>query len=521
MGLFIVIGFAIGCLPFGFFFALFVPYLFIFFMLPIAALAVITIWALPDMRTAPTGALMPLLFAFIIALFLWPNYLAIALPGLPWITMIRLTTFPMTFIFLVCVSVSAEFRADMGRSLSAAPPIWKAMSLFVLVQVLSLAFSKNTTQSFQTLLVAQTAWTAIFFISAYVFVKPGRVQRLAVILWVIALIVGAIAMLERNTHQVLWGNNIPSFLKVGDEVVQRILAGASRSTTGQYRTQATFSTALGLSEYCALILPFVLHFLAGKYNFFVRALAFATVPFLLFVIINNDARLGLLGFFLSLMVYLFLWGVLRWTRNKASLIGPATVMVYPIVFCAAVSATFIVGRIRNKVWGSGQYNASNEGRMAQVRAGTPKVLDHPLGHGVGMGGDALGYQNKAGVQTVDSYLLQIGLDMGIIGLLIYVALLVLPIYYAIKYSFTEQAREGDNTFLTPLAVSLVNFTAIKFIFANDDNHPLMFMMMGVVVAIVCRIRSQIEPDYALPKPHRMTPFRQPLFGKIRIAGSQS
>lgn len=521
MGLFIVAAFVIGCLPFGFFFALFVPYMFIFFALPVLALAVVTIWALPDMKTAPTGALTPLLFTFIAALFLWPNYLAIALPGLPWITMIRLTTFPMALIFLVCVSVSAEFRADLGRSLNAAPPIWKVMALFVLVQVLSVAFSKNTTQSVQTLLVAQTAWTAIFFISAYVFAKPGRVQRLAVVLWMIALIVGALAMMERHTHQVLWANHIPSFLKVGDEFVQRILAGAVRSTTGQYRTQATFSTALGLSEYCALTLPFVLHFIAGKYGFLVRALALATVPFLLFVIISTDARLGLLGFFLSLMVYLFLWAVLRWTRNKASLIGPATVMVYPVVFCAAVSATFLVGRIRNKVWGSGQYSASNEGRLAQVRAGTPMVLDHPLGHGFGMGSEALGYANKAGVQTVDSYLLLIGLDLGFIGLLIYVALLVLPVYYAIKYSFTDQARQDDNSFLIPLAVSLVNFAAIKLIFANDDNHPLMFMMMGAVVAIVCRIRSQLEPDYNLPKPYRVTPFRRRLFAESRPARNRS
>lgn len=344
-----------------------------------------------------------------------------------------------------------------------------------------------------------TSWTFILFISAYVFLKPGRIRRWATLIWAIALILGLIAMIERNTHQVLWAPHIPNFLKVGDEVVQRILAGAVRSTTGQYRTQSTFSTALGLSEYCSISLPFVLHFLATTRNVWVKILAMFTIPFLLFVIINTDARLGLLGFFLSLMVYLFIWGVLRWTRDRASLVGPAIVLIYPLIFCAATASTFIVGRIRNKVWGSGQYAASNEARMTQVQAGAPKVFDHPFGHGVGMGSDALGYANRAGVQTVDSYLLRVGLDVGIFGLIAYSILLIAPIYFSIKYSFKEESRRGENTFLIPLAVSLVNFTAIKFIFANDDNHPIMFMMVGIVAALVCRIRDQSEPGWDRPK----------------------
>jgi len=494
------------CIPFGFFFAVFVPYLFLFFVLPLALLAIIVIWALPDTDNAPTGLLPPLIYLFITALFLWPNYLAISLPGLPWITMIRATTFPLAFIFLICASVSSGFRNDLAHALNAAPIVWKAMAAFAVIQVISIAFSKNTTQSFQTLLSATTSWTIVLFVSCYVFLKPGRVRRWAILLWIMSLILGSIALIERNTHQVLWGPHIPDFLRVGDEVVQRILAGASRSTTGQYRTQSTFSTALGLSEYCALTLPFVLHFMATTRNIFVRTIAICTVPFLLFVIINTDARLGLLGFFLSLMVYLFLWGVLRWTRDKASLIGPAVVLVYPAIFCAAVASTFIVGRIKNKVWGTGQYAASNEGRMAQVRAGTPKVLDHPFGHGIGMGGDALGYTNKAGVQTVDSYLLQIGLDMGLFGLIAYSVLLIAPIFFAIKYSFKPAARDNENNFLVPLAGSLVNFTAIKFIFANDDNHPLMFMMVGIVIALVCRVRDQSEPGWELAARRAARPY---------------
>ena len=485
---------AVLCLPYGFFYALFTPYLMVMFVSPVAILAALVIWALPDLKRAPTGALAPLAFTFLTALILWPNYLAIALPGLPWITMIRLTAFPLTLVLLVCTSISAEFRQRLAEALNATPVIWKALFGLAVIQCLSIAFSSNPVASVQKLIVAQTAWTAVFFASVYVFLKPGRVERWAIIVWLMALIVGTLAILEARQMRPLWGAYIPNFLKVEDEVVQRILAGSSRSTTGQYRTQATFSTALGLSEYCALAMPFVLHFaVEGKRNF-ARIAAALTIPFLLYVILLTDARLGLLGFFLTLMGYLFLWAVLRWAQTRQSLAGPATVLVYPILFLVFAASSFLVGRIRTKVWGTGQYNASNLARMNQAEAGLPMILDHPAGHGIGQGSSALGYTNAAGVQTIDSYFLLVGLDVGILGLVAYLTLLGAGIVYAVKYLFLPEARSRETRLLIPLAVCVVNFAAIKVFFANDDNHPLIFMVLAAISALVYRVRLKIDKE---------------------------
>lgn len=484
----LVCAISLFCIPFGFYFAVFAPYLINFFVAPVAILGALTIWALPESRTAPTSLLAPLTFAFVTALLLWPNYLAISLPGLPWITMIRLTTFPLTLTFLVCVSVSESFRFQLKQVISETPLVWKALIVFVITQIFSIPFSSNTTQSVQSFIVAQTSWTIIFFASAYVFLKPGRAYRLALLIWVVAILVGLVGLAESRNRGVLWANHIPGFLKVGDEVVQRILAGGVRSATGQYRIQATFSTALGLSEYCALALPFILHFLVSSTKTIVRLAALASVPFMLVVIIGTDSRLGILGFFLSLMLYILLWGAHQWTRDRSSFIGPATVMAYPVIFVLATISTFVVGRIRNRVWGTGQYAASNEGRMAQLEAGLPKIPTHPLGHGVGMGGEALGYSNKAGIQTIDNYVLALALEVGIVGLIAYITMLFSAIYYAVKYSFKIKKGDEELSLLTPIAVSLVNFASIKIFFSNDDNHPFVFMLMGMATALIFRLR---------------------------------
>src|SRR3546814_8369629 len=86
------------------------------FLVPVIALGLLVIWALPETHWAPTKTLAWLLIAFLIALPLWPNYLAIALPGMPWITLLRIIGAPMILLLLIALSVSAEFRSAEHKS---------------------------------------------------------------------------------------------------------------------------------------------------------------------------------------------------------------------------------------------------------------------------------------------------------------------------------------------------------------------------------------------------------------------
>ena len=143
------------CLFFGFFYGLTTPYLIKQLVIPVILLALLTVWALPDTRTAPTGMLYGLSFAFIIVLFLWPNYLAVALPGLPWITLMRLVGAPLALVLAISYSMSPDFRAQMKEALNATPLVYKLLAGFVLIQVVTIAFSDEKDQSIQRVINAQ------------------------------------------------------------------------------------------------------------------------------------------------------------------------------------------------------------------------------------------------------------------------------------------------------------------------------------------------------------------------------
>ena len=488
------------CLYYGVAFGLLGAGLPLIFAIPVAILGAMVVWALPEQRTAPTAALVVLLYAFLIALIMWPNYLGFALPGLPWITMARLTGFPLTFVLLLSVSVSSGFRTSLREVLDSTPAIWKLLVFFIVIQTISIGLSRKPLFSVDQYLVAQTSWTAVFFASAYVFMKPGRVERAAAILWLMALGVSVIAMVEWRHGQVPWATHIPSFLKIEDPVVQAILAGGARSATGIYRVQSTFSTSLGLAEYLALAMPFVLLFATGAYRWPTKLAAVVSIPFILYVILLSGSRLGMVGCLFTFLVYTLVWSVLRWRRRKDSLLGPAVTLAYPLLFCAAMALTFTSHTIKAAVWGNGPQDASNEGRKIQIQMGIPKILHAPWGHGIGMGGAALGYFTPSGRGTIDNYYLSIALEYGVIGFIVYFGVFVSAIYYAARWKILSNPAIREYNLLVPLAIAMANFIVIKSVFSEQGNHPLVFIMLGMIAALVWQIRSQtvqtalVEPE---------------------------
>ena len=487
---------AAGALLYGVGFALLAPELLAPLTAPLLLLALTVIWALPDTRKAPERALAALLFAFAVSVVMWPNYLAIAPPGLPWITMVRLTGFPLVLVLLLCVSTSRRLRTQSGAALRAVGPVWRLLVAFTIVAAVSIALSADPGLSFDRFIVAQTGWTAIFFASVGVFLVPGRAWRMIRLMWAMAIVVGVIAIIEWRAQHILWADHIPSFLKVEDDNVLLALAGAHR-LSGVYRAQSTFTTPLGLGEYMALTLPFVGHYAVVSRNLAMRALAVASAGLILLVTIASGARLGVIGCLLGALLYVIAWALLKWRRERTSLLGTATVLAYPVMFLGAIAASFFVGRIHNVVWGDGSQDTSNQARIDQWIMGIPKVLSHPEGYGIGMGATTLGY-HPYDITTIDNYYLCVMLEVGIAGFIFYYGMLALSIYYSAKTIWKRKSLAGEAGLLAPIAIALTIFFIEKSVFSEQDNHPLVFMLMGMIAALVARSRREENAGAAKP-----------------------
>lgn len=453
--------------------------------IPLILLAAAVIWLLPESERAPVGTLSKLLFAFVAVLLVWPDYLAVALPGLPWITAVRLIGVPLAFVLFVCLSASADMREQIMETMNVAPWVWKLMAAFGVLALLAVALSTDVRISTSKLVVATMNWFLIFFVAVYVFRKPQSVLRLGYMLWIIAILVSLIGIQEWRHSAVPWAGHIPGFLAIQDDTVQRILSGTARAATGKYRVQSKFTTSLGLAEFYALVIPFIMHFAFKARLLLIRIAAIGSLPFLFWMIILTDSRLGVVGFLLSSILYVAVWALWRRRTHAEGVIGSAILALYPIFFTGFIAATFFVGRLRLIVWGSGAQQASNDSRKLQVAMGIPKILARPWGYGMGRSGDALGFANGAGVVTVDSYYLTIGLEYGILGVLVYFTIFANGIWNGVTR--VSRAYSPETEMIAPVTISLVNFFVIKSIFSQQDNHALVFMVLGALVALCWKI----------------------------------
>ncbi|HEV2363408.1 MAG TPA: O-antigen ligase family protein [Caulobacteraceae bacterium] len=482
------------------------PRLIVPLLVPMVLIGLLAIWALPSLRSAPTAVLEGLWFAFFVALVMWPNYIAIALPGLPWITMIRLTGFPLLIFLLVCVSVSKTFRDESAEALDGIAPVWKLLVAFTLVQVLSVALCKGgqIPDALQRLVIYLTSWTAVFFASVWLFRQRGRIEIWATLMCAAIVPIGAIALQEERHSHVPWSGHIPKFLQIDPTMLQGILAGNSRAANGIYRVQSVFTTPLTLAEYLAFCFPFLIHFTVARgYRVWVRVAAAALMPFTLYIIFLSGSRLGMVGALVSMLGYGFFWGVNRWRRDKRSLLGAAVVFSSPLSFLAAVATTYFDPRLHAMVWGTAATKASNEGRVLQYRKGLPLVFHHPWGYGIDQGAQALGIMATDGKLTIDTYFLAIALNYGVLGFILYYAMLLWAIWEAGMTALRAPPDDRDLAFLAPLGISLAVFFVICAVFAQQDNIPIVFMMLGGVVALVWRYR--VLAGLAVRRARRLLP----------------
>jgi hypothetical protein len=476
-------GLLVSCLVYGYYFAVLAPTIVLPFTVPAVLLGALLIWALPAGDYAPTKTLGGLYWAFFAALVLWPDYLAIALPGLPWLTLLRLTGGPLAAVLLICISVSAPFRKEMMTCLNDAPFIWKSVLVYVAIVIVTLPFSGDIFWTLNKFVVFLINQIAIFFVSCFVFTRVKRVEVWAYAFLGMCIILCGIGLWENRIGMVPWAGHIPSFLKIEDPSVTRILAGGARAATGIHRVQAVATTSLGLAEVLGLCAPFALHLALGRYPLVPRLIALLCLPLFIEMIILTDARLGMVACLVSGSLYLLLRAVVRWRESHRSIFGPAIVLTYPAIFCALVASTFLIGRLRARVWGDGSQAASTNARKTQWAMGVPKIVSHPWGHGYGTAGKVLGWTNQGGHGSIDSYWLNLLLDTGLLGFVAYLAIFLGSAWVGARAVITTPGSR-ENRLIMPIAVSCVAFVIVKGVLSQDANHPLMFMMLGALVALI-------------------------------------
>ncbi len=455
------------------------------FVAPLAIVALLVMWALPDQKSTTVIPIKYLYFLYLVFLLVWPDYLALDLPGLPWITANRLFGFFLAITFVYFLSVSREGRSLIVEKVRSVSYLTKLIIMLAFLITVSIVFSSNMVTTISRVISAFINLFLIFFVSVYLFSKAENVRKFVVVITVCCMINSVIAVAEFRLGHVLWRDYIPSFLAVQDEGVLRTLEGSVRAAIGTYRVQSKFTTPLSFAEFLSLGLPFVFHLALTARDVLKRCICCAVIAVMTVAVFLSDSRLGLVGFLITPAVYLGIWAARRWYSDARSLMGPAITIAYPIIMMTLIAATFSIGRVRVKVWGTGAHQFSNDAREVQWSTGIPKVLSQPWGYGFGEGGTTLNYVTDQGLLTIDSYYLSILLELGLLGFVVFYSIFALTIFHSTRLAILSTHTEAR--ILIPCSISLLNFVITKSVLSQVETHPFAFMILGLAVTSVWQV----------------------------------
>jgi hypothetical protein len=476
---------------YGRFFATLPSDLLLILLAPLAVMALLVVWVLPDRDTAPTAAMSKLLLAFVAVSIAWPDYLALQLPGLPWISFRRLFLAPLVLLLLVSFSTNAQFRKEMHETLNAEPLLWKMMVAFVVIQLISVVGGPHPAAAFKNFVNYQLLWTGVFFVSVYAF-RDRRVSlKFFRIFFIACMVIGLIAIVETQNQGVLWKNHVPGFLQVDLETMSGAMESALRF--GQFRAKSVYSQPLPFAEIMAMVSPILLYFMFTVKEVWKRIGLIILDILLLYCLTLPQSRLGMIGFMAAHGLFILIWAGRIWLRHRFSIIGPTITLAYPVLLIGLAGAVMSVTSLRERVIGGNDTANSDQARKMQIHSARGVILRNPvIGYGPRQAAGVLGFSAMEGQVTLDNYFLWIALDYGLIGFGVYYGMFLLAIHR--MFMITIRDVDEDNNQALTVLTALTAFILIKTVMSEEDNHSVAFMLLALAVAICWRDRAKVRVD---------------------------
>jgi len=453
-------------------------------LVPVLVMVALILWLMPDLGAARLDMAQKLFLWFIGLNIMWPNYVAFYLPGLPWITPTRFVVFALLATFLFAVATSGQFRRDLVEMTGSVPSVRMLFWLFWATTVVSLAFARDLTVSLNKFANNQIYWTMLFLAATYFATRKGFVTKMAAILVVTLFAVTIVGLYEYHIQKVFWIDRLPFFLRVDDELLEKIGETQARAGTDVYRVRGTTAVSLYFAEYLAMIFPFAVHLLMRSRSFMRRgALGFGVAGTIVVMYLTN-ARSAMVGLVLTILIYPFFVAWQRRIRTPQSLSATAMLAAYPVGVMVVSLIVIFWRRAHVAVLGGGQHEASSAARSAQWAMGIPKILKAPFGRGAGSSGEVLGYVNLADEPTIDTYYLTLLLEYGLVALPLFILMFGLPLWFGFKAH--NRADSEEEMLVAPLVIGLFNFLVIKSVLSSESNMPIAFIMLGCMLGLIWR-----------------------------------
>lgn len=407
---------------------------------------------------------------------LWPRYVAVWLPGLPSINPPRIANMLFLVIILISIFGAKSVRDSIFAAAENSKIFFCFIFLYLIARIASIGVSSDLASSLYAVFNEFGVHAVCIIFGVVYGARYGVGGALTFAACVLFVMVVSIALFEAA----LGHNLFARFVDPANSYVQWAISDKARG--GGYRAQGTFGFPITLAEFVVVAFPLAVAGALGiKRSVFLRyALVVAVVLLAGMGVYVSGSRSGYVGLlFVGMFAFfsLMLRGALQGRVEIAHLI-----LAIGLSLLVGVAAYFSVGYVYELSFGALADRVSNSMRALMYEGALRWIVESPLlGFGPGGAIDKVGISTASGQLTVDSHMISLMMDSGLLALSGYVGFFLSSLIICWRKAMVISADEWREYFF--LSCAIVGFVPFFFILSLPDNQFLMFFLLGAGVAV--------------------------------------
>ena len=257
-----------------------------------------------------------------------------------------------------------------------------------------------------------------------------------------------------------------------DQIMLLTDASIGLTRSGMYRVRTSFLNSIVLGQYLAILFPIIVAYIY-KNNY---SLILKTIYFILFIfaIYSTGSRAAILLAAILVYTYLIL-NLYRRGQQYRFVVNILNLIVIGVIFYFVFN--YINDLIANfhgrfDLLSGGEETRSSTSRALQYVSVYDKMQEAPF---FGFGKER-NFVTKFDFFAIDNYYFWVILEVGIIGILIY----LLFYYFLIKTALNLYKTSYTNYYLLPILIAILIIISSMFLVQPSDNHIYLYIFTGLI-----------------------------------------
>jgi len=435
-------------------------------------------------------------FRFRWAICIFVFFLAFAPRSLGYVTSggnLSLTFIRIAFPVLVVLLILARWQKNPSRdpNFIQAPPIFSLQPFRILISLSALKIITTLLNDrLPVYAVDELIFSSIAFAFFYFYSSERVYRNLIQVMLVSVFVCGIVVVLENMARQPLhYAFADQSLLTEG---VIRI-----RDRSGVYRAQGFFDNPLLLSEFAVYSLPLALYTFNNT-SALMQKISFLSIIIIIYLIYSSGSRSGIICFIIVIISFftIYKWNYFDKLTKRLFVFLITLVFLYVVFFSSGILLALIQeARIAEFYLINDAARVSTLGRALQYFEVYNALVERPLtGFGV-----LQNFSNELSeIHRIDSYFLRVGLEAGVLGVILFAAFLLSLFQLINRYARTIGLAKTDRLFHAMCVSLLAGFATKKLFLSMPTNNIYFYLLISTFLAVLARRALLKSYNYAYP-----------------------